>query len=70
MTTKREYYTADQCHGGGSECSHRHRTAEAAIRCLPNLPSGPGSANCFSLATIHRYVDGDEVDIIYTDEDD
>jgi len=63
------HYTADQCHTGGYECSHQHRTAEAARRCLPTLPtqSSGSLTQTFSLATIHRYADGVEVEIAEND---
>ena len=59
------YYTADQCHTGGHECNHKHQTATTARKCLPRLPRTPSGSltQPFSMATIHRYEDGHEVDL-------
>lgn len=37
-TTETPHYEAETCHTGGHLCGHRHRTRQAAERCLPKLP--------------------------------
>ena len=64
---KKIHYTADQCHTGGYECKHKHRTYEAARRCVPSLPTGPGNNGVFSMAQVHKYVDGEEVNFSIDD---
>ncbi len=50
--TERAYWTADQYLTGGYPCAHRHRTRKAAERCLPGLPTGPGTRGTFSMAEV------------------
>lgn len=45
-------FHAEQCHTGGHECAHNHRSYKAAQRCLPKLPCGPGTQNLFSMAVV------------------
>ena len=53
------HWTADQCLTGGDQCSHRHRTQEAAERCLPRCPKPSGGTTYFSMAQVHAHdVDG------------
>lgn len=47
------YWSADQDLTGGSPCSHRHRTREAAERCLPAVPRSSGGTQHFSRARVH-----------------
>jgi hypothetical protein len=54
MSEQIPHYEAETCHTGGYLCGHRHRTREAAERCLPKLPkqSSGSLTRYFSMARV------------------
>lgn len=51
---KKGHYEAETCATGGYLCGHKHRTPEAAERCLPQIPRSPSGSltQNFSMARV------------------